>query len=72
MSKEIISTFIIGKTKWEIVETTQTFIKRAVEVEEVNYWITKNGRDWSNSNGPNYESETEAEINILMQYRVGV
>ena len=56
----VISTFKICKTVWNI-----TF-----EPETETYKVYKNGKEYDLCNGSEYETETEAEINILLEYKL--
>ena len=59
---EVIVKFKINGTEWEIEEIN--------EDDRTYFYVTKNGLEWSNGNGPDYETQTEAEINILNEYRI--
>lgn len=53
----LLQTFKIHGTVW-----TTFFINDK-------YFINKNGKPWNNGNGPEFETESEAEVNILNEYR---
>jgi len=62
MSK--ITRYKIGRTYWSIEE-------RIDDISELSlYRVFRNGKPYDTANGNDYVTETEAEINILLEYLI--
>jgi len=59
-----VDDYLIGNTLWKVVNY------RDLEVGDEFFRVYKNGIEYKTCNGNDYETGTEAEINILMEYLV--
>ena len=66
---KIIAKYKINKTKWTITELDETETGIASHYGST-FRVYKNGEMYDTANGNDYETSTEAEINILLEYLV--